>query len=142
MDHEMKDRRAEARFLPPPDPAVQATLRPGCAVVLVDVSGRGALVQAPRPLRPGARVHLIVSTTVRRYAIAAHVRRCMVWLLDPLDGVTYRGALEFEERIDWCWLPATAHGPDEHIVPITRANGNQIPAQSHRIARGSDGPSK
>ncbi|HVL66779.1 MAG TPA: PilZ domain-containing protein [Vicinamibacterales bacterium] len=121
------DRRTDARFLPPP--AARATLRPGCLVVLVDVSAGGALVEADRPLRPGARVHLQVATSARRYSIAAHVVRCMVWSLDPVDGVRYRGALRFEHRIDWCWAESTRPGNDvpEHGGPAGRGGGQHLP---------------
>ena len=103
MDSTVADRRVDARFDPPAVPDLQATVRPGCAVVLVDVSGGGALVQAPRPLRPGAKVHLQVTAGSHRLAIPAQVVRCAVWSLHPLDGVFYRGALQFDERVEWRW---------------------------------------
>jgi hypothetical protein len=103
MDPKVADRRADARFDPPAVPDLQATVRPGCAVVLVDVSARGALVQAPRPLRPGSKVHLQVTAGSQRLAIPGHVVRCAVWSLHPLDGVFYRGALQFDERVEWRW---------------------------------------
>lgn len=74
----------------------QATLRPGCEVSLIDVSRGGALVQAHRPLRPGARVHVRFVTDGRTFALAAQVLRCMVWSIDGDEGVVYRGALQFE----------------------------------------------
>ena len=101
MDQQVAERRRDARFPAPSDRDVQATVRPGCSVDLVDVSAGGALVQAPRPLRPGARVQLLVVSGNRRYAIQAQVLRCLVWALDPLAGVLYRGALRFDERVDW-----------------------------------------
>ena len=79
---------------------MRVTLRPGCPVVLVDLSTGGALVQGDRPLRPGARVHLQLVTEVRTFVLAARVLRCAVWSLDPHDGVIYRGALKFEERCE------------------------------------------
>lgn len=100
MDRTVTDRRVDARFRHPWLRAVRATVRPGCAVLLIDVSSWGALVQAGRPLRPGARVHLQFSTGSRSMAVAAHVLRCAVWALDPYHGVTYQGALKFEQRCD------------------------------------------
>jgi hypothetical protein len=83
-------------------PAIsRATLRPGCAVAVIDLSAGGALVQASRPLRPGARVHLRLETARRTFSVAAHVLRCAVWSLDPDDGVTYRGALQFADRCEF-----------------------------------------
>jgi len=116
VEHLVVDRRAEARFLVPPNLAVRVTLRPGCAVSLVEVCGRGALIEVPRPLRPGGRVHLQVTTPQRAFGIAAHVIRCMVWSIDPLDGARYRGALRFDHRIEWCWADSTRLG---NVVPVS-----------------------
>ena len=107
MDSEVVDRRIDARFDPPAVADLQATVRPGCAVVLVDVSAGGALVQGPRPIRPGSKVHLQVTAGPHRLAIPAHVLRCSVWSLHPLDGVFYRGALKFDERVEWRWAQLT-----------------------------------
>ena len=99
MGQPVVDRRVDARF-PAGSLTGRATLRPGCVVVLIDFSAGGALVQAPRPLRPGARVHLHVVTEDGKFAVAAHVLRCTVWSLDPDTGVIYRGALRFEDRCE------------------------------------------
>ena len=113
----MKERREDARFVPPPKIEVRATLRPGTLVVLVDVSARGALVQAARPLRPGARVHLQVLTPSRRFSSVATVLRCMVWSLVSDDGVIYRGAIRFDHPVEWAWAAPTgrAHSGPDHI---------------------------
>ncbi len=103
MEQQVIDRRGDGRFPLPSQANARATLRPGCPVELVDMSAGGALVDAPRPLRPGARVHVQVATPHRAFAIAAHVTRCMVWALDPLEGIRYRGALRFDHRIEWNW---------------------------------------
>ena len=103
MELQVVERRSERRFLVPPQLDVRVTLRPGCSVELVEVCAGGALIEVPRPLRPGSRVHVQVTTPGRSFAIAANVTRCMVWSLDPLEGTRYRGALRFEHRIKWCW---------------------------------------
>jgi hypothetical protein len=103
VDHPVTDRRVDARFPPPNLASTRATLRPGCIVCLVDLSAGGALVQAFRPLRPGARVHLQLVADARTVAVTAQVLRCAVWSLDPVDGVIYRGALQFEHRCEWPW---------------------------------------
>ena len=100
----MADRRAEPRTAPPAGTDIAATLRPGYAVLLVNVSARGALVQAPRPLRPGARIHLQVVVGSRRVMVGAWVQRCAVSSLQAGTGVLYRGALTFEERVHWQWV--------------------------------------
>ena len=103
MDHEMKERRQEARFVPPSRSDIRATLRPGCDVSLVDVCAKGARVQAPKPLRPGSRIHLQVMVAARRLVVSGHVLRCMVWRLEPGSGAVYQGALRFDQAVDWNW---------------------------------------
>lgn len=134
MDQQVIDRRVETRFLLPAQANARATLRPGCSVNLVDLSAGGALVEAQRPLRPGARVHLQVATRERTFSIAAHVTRCMVWSLDPLDGVRYRGALRFEHRIDWNWHDPERLGATlpESARPTGRSLGHLLPVGSMR----------
>lgn len=129
MDAQIADRRFDARFQPPGAEERRATLRPGTDITLIDVSAGGALVQAPRPLRPGARVHLQIGIASRRVAIAAHVLRCAVWSLDPLDGVTYRGALKFDQRVDWQWADPTrrVQAVPEHDGPTPGDGGNRLP---------------
>jgi hypothetical protein len=103
VDQSLIERRVDARFPLPPAHVVRATLRPGCTVVLVDISAGGALVRAGRPFRPGARVHLQLVTVARTLVLAGHVLRCAVWALDELEGATYQGALKFEQRCDSFW---------------------------------------
>lgn len=101
MEDSVAERRRDARFRHDWLQAARATLRAGCSVALIDLSAGGALVHASRPLRPGARVHLQLVTESGSTGVAAHVVRCAVWALDPHEGVTYQGALKFEERCDW-----------------------------------------
>jgi PilZ domain-containing protein len=96
----LKDRRGDPRYGSSPEDVSQATLRPGCVVHVVDLSAGGALVQATRPLRPGARLHFQLVLRDRSFALVAHVLRCAVWALDQRDGITYRGALQFETRCE------------------------------------------
>lgn len=110
MDHPLTDRRQDTRFLPPLLGDTRATIRPGCDVSLVNLSAGGALVHGGRPLRPGSRVHLQVTTPARTFGLAAHVVRCTVWALNPVDGVTYQGAIRFEHRCDLFWEGATLAG--------------------------------
>ena len=131
MDHQLNERREDARFTIPPRIELRATMRPGCMVVLVDVSARGALVQAARPMRPGARVHLQVITATRRISIAGSVLRCMVWSLVGNDGVIYRAALRFDGPVEWAWAEPTRRVPSVpvHGGPTAPGHGNTLPAQ-------------
>ena len=110
MGQPIKDRRSDPRFEWASAEITRATLRPGCSVHIVDVSAGGALLQSGRPLRPGARVHFQIVTTIRAFSLAATVLRCEVWLLDSLQGITYRGALQFEQRCDFLWEGETLIG--------------------------------
>jgi hypothetical protein len=100
VDESLIERRSDTRFPPPAKEATRATLRPGCTVRLINLSAGGALLEARRPLRPGARVHLQVATTRRTTLLAGQVVRCAVWALDGDAGATYRGAVKFEQRCD------------------------------------------
>lgn len=136
MDQPVADRRADARFPPQRPDATRATLRPGCAVLLVDLSAGGALVQALRPLRPGARVLLQLVTEERTFSLAAHVLRCAVWSLDAHDGATYRGALKFEQRCEWFWEPETRPGS---VIPSRATSDPGVPG--HLLPGGDDSTS-
>ena len=129
MDQPVVDRRVDARFGERLIAGTQAILRPGYLVTLIDLSAGGALIQGPRPLRPGARVHLQLVTSGRTIGLAAHVLRCAVASLDSREGVQYRGALKFDRRCDSLWeartkdghqLPAKAPAPASGDVVSTR----------------------
>jgi PilZ domain len=98
MDLAVADRRVERRLPGAAMGMVHATLRPGCPVQVVDISEGGAQVETERPLRPGMRVHVRMIGEDWALAVPALVLRCHVWTLRPGAGVTYRGALRFEER--------------------------------------------
>jgi hypothetical protein len=117
----IKDRRGDPRYSWSAEDISHATLRPGCVVHVVDLSAGGALVQGTRPLRPGARLHFHLVLRQRSFGLLAHVLRCAVWTLDSREGVTYRGALQFEDRCDLFWESGTQIGSD-------------IPASGGRIA--------
>ena len=122
MAQPIDDRRADTRFGPPVIAGTQAILRPGYAVSLVDLSSGGALIQGPRPLRPGARVHLQLQTGARRLGIAAHVLRCSVASLDSHQGVQYRGALKFDHRCDELWEASTLDG---YLIPVEEPSAKE-----------------
>ena len=100
MGQLLKDRRGDPRYGSSPEDVSQATLRPGCIVHVVNLSAGGALVQATRPLRPGARLYFHLVLRDRSFGLVAHVLRCVVWALDARQGISYRGALQFETRCE------------------------------------------
>jgi hypothetical protein len=122
----IKDRRCDPRYGWSSEDISQATLRPGCVVHVVDLSAGGALVQATRPLRPGARLHFQLVLRHRSFGLVAHVLRCAVWALDSREGVTYRGALRFEERCESFWETETQIGSDIPLPAVTGADEEGI----------------
>lgn len=117
MGEPVTDRRRDSRFGQPLIAAIRAVLRPGYLVSLVDLSAGGALIEGPRPLRPGARVHLQLVTGTRALGISGHILRCSVASLDADNGVRYRGALRFDHRCESLW---------ESVTP----DGNELPARA------------
>ena len=105
---------------------LRATVRGGSVVVVIDLSAGGALIQAPKPLPPGSRVHLHVTTAHGKVSLAAHVLRCAVWALDPETGVTYRGALKFDHRCEIAW----EHGGG-HDAAMPAVQDHQRPTDPH-----------
>ena len=112
MGQLIRDRRSDPRYGWWSNDISHATLRPGCVVQVVDLSAGGALVQTMRPLRPGARLQFHLVLRHRSFGLVARVLRCGVWTLDSSEGVTYRGALQFEERFDLFWETETQIGSD------------------------------
>lgn len=100
---------------------------------LIDLSAGGVLVEAPRPLRPGARVHLQVTHGRRRLALGGMILRCSVSAVDPDRGVLYRGALRFDHPCVIFRAPQTREGfevpeeagtgggPDGQLLPALAA---------------------
>lgn len=74
-----------------------AVLRPGQAVVLVNISRRAALVESGSRLRPGLHTELQICGTDARTRVFGRIDRCQVVRLDPLR---YRGVIVFDESVD------------------------------------------
>jgi hypothetical protein len=69
-------------------------LRPGVAVTVLELSVRGALIESPAPVRPGASVELALESPKGRRDVArGRVVRCWVMALTPIK---YRAALGFD----------------------------------------------
>jgi hypothetical protein len=116
-----RDRRREQRVT---DSGMRARVRPGYRLIIIDLSARGALVEAGRPLRPGSHVDVHLETDARRGTVAARVLRCAVAAIDSESGVTYRAALSFTDTCDWV-REALTQGV--YTVP-GRATGGATPA--------------
>jgi hypothetical protein len=89
---------------------ISARVRPGHRVHLVDVSAAGALLEAARPLRPGADVEVQFERAGCRVRVSATVVRCGVTAIHPERGPTYRAAISFNETLEWVREDATRVG--------------------------------
>lgn len=124
-DHD-PDRRREERVA---GAGLRARVRPGHRLIVIDLSARGALVEAGRPLRPGSHVDVHLETEARRGTVAARVVRCAVAAIDSESGVTYRAALSFNESCEWV---------REAVTPAGYGMPGCAPAASPSAARGGD----
>ncbi len=71
LDQQVIDRRHSPLFAVTAHGGLRATLRPGSVGVLVGICVGGTLVEAPRPLRPGASIHLRVTRLGRTMFLPA-----------------------------------------------------------------------
>lgn len=111
----MTDRREDPRLSGISLPLAHATLRPGRAVHVVDLSQAGVQIQTDRPLRPGSRVHVRFGNAGQSIGLAAVVLRCGVFTIRPFGGVSYRAALRFDEQCPAFWEePVVASDQPQH----------------------------
>lgn len=109
------DRRGARRVafrngvLPP-----RARLRPGGDVVLVELSGNGALVEGTFRFRPETRCDLSVTHGAADSTLRAVIVRSFVARLDRAGPVRYRAAIRFEHAVDW---PAAVAPFDGYRIP-------------------------
>ena len=75
---------------------VDAVLRPGQPVTLLNISSHGALVESESRLRPGAKTELQLAAPGSRASVRGRLERCYVAALTPLR---YRGVLIFEHLL-------------------------------------------
>ncbi|HYT66163.1 MAG TPA: PilZ domain-containing protein [Vicinamibacterales bacterium] len=131
------ERRREGRVA---GRGVRARVRLGHRLVIVDVSARGALVEAQCPLRPGSRIEVQLEGKMRGGMVAARVTRCAVAAIHPESGITYRAALAFSESCDWVREAMTQSGyalPDGTTADASHgeAGGDDIPEMAIRGAQ-------
>ena len=113
---------------------MRARMRPGYRLIVIDLSARGALVEAGRPLRPGSHVDVHLETDARRGTVAARVVRCAVAAIDAESGVTYRAGLSFNDSCDWvreALTPAghAVHGGAAGAAPRPAGEGDLLPGE-------------
>jgi hypothetical protein len=80
---------------------VEARVRPGHDVSVVNVSAAGALVDAAaHRLLPGTSIELQLATRDRRVSVRGRVLRCTVARLNA-SVVWYRAAIGFDRHLPW-----------------------------------------
>ncbi len=77
--------------------AVEAQIRPGRDVQVVNISRGGALVESGAWLRPGSRTELLLCGNGSRASVSGRVDRCHIVGLEPLR---YRVVIRFDETIE------------------------------------------
>jgi hypothetical protein len=137
----LTERRAHSRFGHPTISALQAVLRPGHPVAVVNLSAGGALLDGQRPLRPCSRVFLQITVAGQTGGRRAHVLRCAVAALEPAAGVRYRSAIAFDEHWESLWEHCTLDG---YRLPTAAehfdlANGHILPRRADPRGPESEG---
>jgi PilZ domain-containing protein len=112
---------------------MRARVRPGHRVTVIDLSARGALVEAERALRPNSHVDVYLETDTQRRTVSAKVVRCAVAAIDSEAGITYRAGLSFIETCQWVREALTqtgyaVHGPRAASPSFAAACVNGLPA--------------
>jgi len=78
---------------------LDARLRSGTEVQVVDISNGGILLESASQILPGARVELFLFTRDQRWLVNGRVLRCQVSRVVKEDGVRYHAALVFNEPL-------------------------------------------
>jgi hypothetical protein len=126
-----RDRRQEVRV---PARGLRARMRRGYHLDVIDLSARGALVEARQPLRPGSHIDVHLESEARRETLGARVMRCAVAAIHAEAGVTYRAALSFTSNCDWVREVMTRDGNTEHAAideesPACCPGGQPLPRE-------------
>jgi hypothetical protein len=117
MEASVDDRRRARRLVSRHDHGVvNARVRPGHEVELVDISAGGALVECRRRLLPGTLIDLLLSCGDRSATVRGRVLRCTVVAVRA-STVSYRGAIGFDRDLPWFLDVETSGYP----IPIEKS---------------------
>jgi hypothetical protein len=83
------------------DTTAGARLLPGWSARVIDLSCGGALVETDCRLMPGAPIELQLIGFRPARRVRGHVTRSQVAAIDRDLGVRYRGALVFDEQVEF-----------------------------------------
>jgi hypothetical protein len=121
-------------YLPP-----KARVRPGCEVVVVNLSSAGALVEGPFRFKPGSRCEVTLGLEGAETLVRAAIVRCFVARLEKLAPVRYRAALNFEcsvkvpkqlSALDGYPLPAAEPSRRGRGVGTTPTTAEHVPGET------------
>ena len=84
------------------------------------------MLEAPRPMRPGADVEVQFERSDRRVRMTGTVVRCGVCALDPDRGPTYRSAIAFAGTFEWTREGGTHGG---YRLPDLREHALRAPGK-------------
>jgi hypothetical protein len=108
---------------------LSARVRPGHRVHVLNVSAGGALLEAARPLRPGAGVEVQFERTHGRLRICGTIVRCSISALDPERGPSYAAAVAFNDSFDWVREDGT---PGGYGVPESDLGAHSVVGRSRK----------
>ena len=112
---------------------LDARLRSGTEVRVVDISNGGMLLESTAQILPGARIELFLVTQEQRWLVKGRILRCQVARLVREDGVRYHAALAFNEPLA-IFDEADAVGEERAVAtdlrpPIGRVRAFAVPAR-------------
>jgi hypothetical protein len=100
MDREVVERRRSPRLAVDAIRWTGVRMRPGREATLINLCDRGALVEGPARLHPGAAVVLHLIGPAPSSSIKGTIVRCHVSSICGRTGIRYRGAISFDAAID------------------------------------------
>ena len=91
---------------------LQARMRPGHEVAVVDISAHGALIETAVRLLPGRQIELQIERSDQLTSVRGRVVRCHVTRVHA-SHVSYRGAVGFDQPLAWLVVNGDR---DEYVV--------------------------
>ena len=119
----LTDRRLSARTRAIADLGIlQARVRPGREVSVIDISAHGVLIETVLRLLPGRQIELQIERgnelmPVRGRVVRSHVARVHA------SSVSYRGAIGFEQPL--AWIVASLNRGEDSVLGTS--TGERVP---------------
>jgi len=104
------ERRSNTRWVPRDTHLVNARIKAGAPVKVLNCSHNGVQVATSMRLMPGRRCVMAWPSLEGSPLVAGAIVRCVVSALDPLAGVFYHAAVRFDTRATFIGETATHAG--------------------------------